>query len=183
MDDIAINKKFVSIIPMLETIVKGISYKRNKRIEPMVAINEAYIYIIENKHILVDEDFLQRVVIRYITNQIYWTTSTLNKLEGVNNLTDTSFFDIEEEFSDIDSKVEIENWVNDRKCLLELYKEQETNKINLIVLNLYYNKGVTKGIDLAKVLNVNYPYACMYLREMKASVKKFTESYNNNTKK
>ena len=51
MSDDRINAKFVSIIPMLEKIVKGTSYKCNKKIDPMAAINEAYLYIIENKSI------------------------------------------------------------------------------------------------------------------------------------
>ena len=38
-----------------------------------------------NKEILTSEDKLQRVVIKFLRDNIYWTNSKLNKIERVNN--------------------------------------------------------------------------------------------------
>ena len=65
-----INDYFVSIIPMLENIVKGIAYKANKRIDTHAAINESYIHLINNIGNFNNEDELQRIVIKFIRDTI-----------------------------------------------------------------------------------------------------------------
>jgi DNA-binding transcriptional regulator LsrR (DeoR family) len=54
-----------------------------------------------------------------------------------------------------------------------MYKEQETDKVKLIIFDLYYNRGITKGIDLAKHLGINKDYACKYIREMKQTIRNY----------
>ena len=175
-----INNKFVSIIPMLENIVKGIAYKNNKQIETHAAINEAYIYVIENSDIMKSEDFLQRVTIQYLNKAITWNTSKLNKLESVNNInTDFLIEEVDNSEEDLQYKIDLENWYNDRLCTLELYRSQEESKIKRIIFDVYFKKGITKGVDLAKHLNINKDYACRYIRELKQDIRDFKQTLNN----
>jgi len=89
--------------------------------------------------------------------------------------------DIIDDFEEnIDSKLEIEFWYNDKKCLLQMYREQEQDKIKQIIFDCYFNKNITKGKDLAKHLNVNKDYSCKYIRELKSDIREFTNKNNNN---
>lgn len=173
-----INDHFVKIIPMLEGIVKGIAYKSNKKIDTHAAINEAYIYIWERPDLMTDPNMLQRIAINFIKKSIHWSTSKLNKLENVNNLNEVFFNDDLDDDSDMDDKIQLEKWYTDRKCILEMYRKQEVDKVKLIIFDLYYNKGITKGVDLAKHLGINKDYSCRYIREMKADIKKFAKDNN-----
>ena len=169
-----INEKFVEMIPMLEKIVLGVSYKRGKKIEPHAAINEAYLYIMERQELLVNQDIIQRIVIQFINKSIVWPTSKLNKLEDVNNISEEFITDPPDSSEeDLESKIELENWYNEKLCTLELYRQQETSKIKRIIFDVYFNKGITKGVDLANHLNINKDYACRYIRELKQDIRDF----------
>lgn len=168
-----IDTKFTSIIPMMETIVKGVAYKYHKKIDVHAAISEAYIYVIERSDLCTTPDMMQRIAIQFLNKSIIWSTSKLNKLEKVNNNNEFIPEDSAIDDSDIDEKIELELWYTQKKCTLEMYKEQETDKVKLIIFDLYYNRGITKGIDLAKHLGINKDYACKYIREMKQTIRNY----------
>ncbi len=188
---------------MLQKIAKGIAYKQNKKyINPSTAINEAYLYIYEKcRDKFSNEDQLQRIVINYIKMMTIWNGSVsfthLEKVMTSDYIPDTtvSFTHLEkvmtsdyipdtiDDFDDnFDDKLEIELWYNDRKCLLSLYREQEQDKVKQIIFDCYFKKGITKGIDMAKHLKINKDYACKYIREMKTTIRDFTNQKNNNNK-
>ena len=167
-----INKKFTDIIPLLKPIIKGMSYKYRKKIETDVAISEAYLYIVEKQSLCHNEDIMQRIVINFIKQAIIWTTSELNKMESVNNNIENYITDQIDD-TNIDNKIELELWYSDKLCILEMYKAQETNKAKLVIFDLYFNKGITKGIKLSKHLKINNDYACRYIRELKTDLREF----------
>lgn len=170
---VEINQKFTDIIPMLEGIVKGISYKAKKKLDTHAVINEAYLYIYDRQDLCTTPDMLQRICINYIKQNIYWSTSKLNKQESVNNLGDLQWHDEAEDDSDIDDKIELEKWYASRKGTLDLYRAWETDRIKCIIFDLFYTKGIQKGVDLAKHLGINKDYACRYIRELKQDIKNF----------
>lgn len=177
LTDKELNEHFVHIIPMLEKIVKGIAYKYNRKIETHAAINEAYLYLHENREILTDTDFMQRVAIKFLKSSIVWTNSKLNNQESVNG------FDIDylvEEPQEIDHPLEtkllIEEWYTEKRSILETYRAQEPDRIKQIIFDLFFKQEITKGVDLAKHLKINKDYACKYLREMKADIRNFAKS-------
>jgi hypothetical protein len=181
VSDTDINNFFTNNMSMLEKIAKGIAYKQNKKfIHHSTAINEAYLYIFE-KCIgkFSNEDELQRIVINYIKMMTIWNGSvSFTHLEKT--MTSDYIPDIIDDFEEtIDSKLEIEFWYNDRKCMLSLYREQEDNKVKQIIFDCYFKKGITKGIDLAKHLNINKDYSCKYIREMKKDIRDFSNKNNN----
>lgn len=175
MTQAEINDKFTSIVPMLEGIVKGIAYKSGKKLEPHAVINEAYLYIWERQELCTTPDMLQRIVINWIKQNIHWSTSKLNRNESVNNLNDLSWHDEIDDDSDLEDKIELERWYADRKAALELYRSSETDRVKQIIFDLFYHKGITKGVDLGKHLGINKDYACKYIRELKQDIKKFID--------
>ena len=181
MTDKQINEFFVKNINMLEKIAKGIAYKQNKKyIHPTTAVNEAYLYIFEKcRDKFKNEDELQRIVINYIKMMTIWngsvSFSNLEKTMSSSYIPDV----IDEFYENLDSKLEIEFWYNERKCLLQMYRTQEQDKVKQIIFDCYFTKGITKGTEMAKHLNINKDYACKYIRGMKKDIREFK---NNNSK-
>ena len=165
---------FVLNVDMLEKIAAGISYKNNKGINPSAAISESYIYVVNIKKNITPKQ-LQQVVINFIKQEVgAWSNSQLNLKEGKKRL-DTYFIpdkkdDVEE---NIQSKIELEIWYNDRKAILAMYRQQEQDKIKQIIFDCYFKKGLTKGVELAKHLNINKDYSCKYIRELKHDIREF----------
>lgn len=180
--DKEINDFFTTNYKMLETIALGISYKNKRNINPSATVSESYLYIYKIKHKINTQDELQRFTIHWI-KQMVGTWSTNNKLindEG-NKKIDSSYVPEEiDEFDDnLQSKVEIEIWYNERKCILEMYRAQEMDKVKAIIFDCYFNKGITKGRDMAKHLSINKDYSSRYIREMKQAIRDFHSQYNN----
>lgn len=163
---------------MLEKIAAGISYKKNKDINASATLSESYIYVYNiRKKITMKQ--LQQVIINYIKQEVgNWSNSQLNLKEGKKRL-DTYYIPDKPDDTDdnIESKIEIEIWFNDRKAILALYRQQEQDKIKQIIFDCYFNKGLTKGVDLARHLNINKDYSCKYIRELKNDLREF---YKNN---
>lgn len=177
LTDTQINDKFVSIIPMLEKIVNGIAYKYHKKIDTHAAINEAYIYVIENKNIIKDEDFMQRVAIQFIKSSIVWSNSKLNNQESVNDYNIDLLVEEPEELDyALEYKKNVEEWYTEKKEILQEYRDQEPDRIKQIIFDVYFTQNITKGVDLAKHLRINKDYACKYLREMKADIRNFAKN-------
>lgn len=175
-----IDDKFVSLIPMLIPIVKGVAYKNNRRhLEPDAVINEAYIYIKANPHLYTTQDQLQKIIISFVNKSIIWNNSKVNKQERVS--TSEELPCQPEPIDDIDialeSKVEIEKWYSDKMCCLEAYRSQEPDRVKQVIYDVYFKKGITKGTELGKHLNVNKDYACKYIRTMKQDINEFYKNW------
>jgi len=198
-----VDEYFVNMIPMLEKIVKGVSYKNNKKIDTHAAINEGYLHIIKNIEKINTTKELEKMAVNFVNMNIIWNNSQLCKQEIVNN-TET-FYNTDEEKDDqdingkpitktysdsdleleLEQKIEIEKWYDEKKCILQLYRDQEINKQKQIIFDCYFKKNITKGTALAKHLRVNKDYGCLYIRELKKDINDYYQSWkkNNNIKK
>lgn len=196
-----IDNYFVSIIPMLSKTAKGIKFKQNKsHIQTDVIINEAYLHVQKNLDIIEDTTDVEKIATQFIKMNITWKNSQLNKMEKVNdnyqqtteddeddfsqNKTITETFNDEEDFDiELEQKLEIERWYNEKKCMLAMYRQQEKNKINQIIYDCFFIKGLQSGKDLADHLKMDKGAAWRYIRIMKAAIKNYAENYNNNNKR
>ena len=177
LTDKEINETFINLIPLLRPIVKGVAYKRNKQyIEDDAAINEAYIYIIENKSLLTSQDHMQRIVINFLNKSIVWNNSKLSQQEKINNISESHFVpDQIDDDSDIIHKLATEKWFTDRRCVTRMWRAQEQDKVKCIIFDCYFDKGIVKGVDLASHLGINKDYANRYIREMKADIRDYAK--------
>ena len=196
-----IDSYFVTIIPMLSKTAKGIKYKQNKAyIETDVIVNEAYIHVIKNIDSIQTPTDVEKIATQFIKMNITWQNSQLNKMEKVNdnyqetteddeddfsqNKTITETFNDEEDFDiELEQKLEIERWYNEKKCMLAMYRQQEKNKINQIIYDCFFIKGYQTGKDLAEHLQMDKGAAWRYIRIMKQAIKKYADEYNNNNKR
>ena len=193
-----IDKSFISLIPMLINIVNGVKWKNRRTITTDAAINEAYIYI--QKLNFEDEDTLQRVIINFLSQNIKWTNSQLNKKENLsrhNDLVGHFEYDYEDNGTNgvgyvystsedellLVNKIEIEKWYDEKNCILEMYYNSVTDKVKKIVFECYFHKGITKCVDMGKHFGINKDYASKYIREMKADINEFHQNYLENNNK
>lgn len=193
-----IDNYFTSIIPMLTKTAKGIIYKQNKGyLEADLVVNESYIHLMKNKDLINEYKDIEKIATQFIKMNIIWENSQINKLEKLNNNYQATTEEDEDDFSqdrprvktietednfdiELEQKIEIERWYNEKKCLLEIYRNQLTDKKKQIIYDCYFKKGITKGVALAKHLGINKDYSCKYIREMKEDIRLFAINYNNN---
>lgn len=201
-----IDDYFVEILPMLEKIVKGVAYKNNKKIDTYAAINEAYLHL--SRYQISTKKELEKLVVNFLNMNIQWTNSKLNKQERVGQHNDKlntksfyggtgernedtsteNFKPNKEEPTDemdveLETKILIEKWWDEKQCILQMYRDQEKDKIKQIIYECYFVKGITKGVDLAKHLGINKDYASKYIREMKSDIQEFHKNYLENNNK
>ena len=189
---------FVEILPMLEKIVKGVAYKNNKKIDTNAAINEAYLHMI--RYSISTKKELEKLVVNFLNMNIQWTNSKLNKQERVGEHNDKlnakNYYDdtldsnnkqdepIEDEMDvELETKILIEKWWDEKQCILQMYRDQEKDKIKQIIYDCYFIKGITKGVDLAKHLKINKDYSCKYIRNLKQDIQEFHKNYLENNNK
>ena len=170
-----INTHFVSLIPKLRLIAKGIAFKKNRTSEPDAIINEAYIYVIEKQDIITDTDFLERVIINWIKSMLTWTKTSIHAQEKLNDLIHVPDI-LDNSQEEIESKLDLELWYTNNLSVLDSYRAQEHNKVKSIIIECYFDKGITKGVDLAKHLKINKDSACKYIREMKADIRNYRQN-------
>lgn len=185
---------FVKLLPMLEPIVKGVAYKQNKKLDTYAVINEAYLHMVKYQDSIQTEKQLEKLVVNFINQNIIWTNSKINKQERVHhqdkneeerddsNHVATKHRTTEDDEEDLQVKIQIEKWYDEKQCILEMYRNAETDKIKQIVYDCYFKKGITVGTALAKHLGINKDYACSYIRIMKKDINDYYQDWlkNNN---
>lgn len=199
MDKKDIDNYFVKMIPMFEKIVKGVSYKNNRKIDVNAAINEGYLHIMKNIDSITTFKELEKMSVNFLNMNIKWTNSQLNKQEMVNNneffysseidkedvdypgkpITKT-YSDVSDLDLELEQKIEIEKWYNEKKCILTLYRNQEQDKVKQVIFDCYFKKNITKGTALAKHLGINKDYSCKYIRELKEDINNYYIDWKKN---
>ena len=190
MNQKEINNYYRENNKLLTKVIKGILYKKNKKINIDIIINESYIHVYNNIDSINNEDELQRMILNFINKSIIWTNSKINKQERLRSQTfhksvndfefnefDTNSFDQQD--IELINKINIEKWYDDKQCLLQMYRQQETDKVKQIIFDCFFNKKITKGVDLASHLKVNKDYACKYIRTLKNDIKEFAQNEKN----
>lgn len=180
---------FVEMLPFFERMAKGTAVKLNKNLETHLVTNEAYIHMVKHIETINTEKDLQKLVVNFIVKNIGWTNSQINKQErlSIHNeliLNDDEESDEIQDNSDLDleQKIEIERWYTEKLSLLQMYRAQETDKVKQIIFDCYFNKGITKGIAMAKHLGINKNAGCQLVKQMKADIKEYANKNKNNIK-
>ena len=179
---------------MLVTIAKGIIYTYNRtHLDSSLMIAESFEHIKKIQNKITNEHQLQRNVINFIKQNIVWSNSQVNLKNKVNNQDYDSmeeYFDnLEQEDFDIEleQKIEIEKWYIERKCILEMYRNQEKNREKRNIFDCYFKKDLKTGYKLSKHLGINKTYCYKYIKEMKKDIMDYYIEYqsfikNNNNK-
>jgi hypothetical protein len=181
---------FVELLPFLQRMAKGTSFKMNKTLTTDLIVNEAYLHVYKNLDKINDPKDLEKMAVNFIVKNIGWANSQINKQERVNVHDEQVDYDDEDNTNeqidtteeDLEDKIEIEQWYNNKLSILQMYRNQEKDKIKQIIFDCYFNKGITKGIAMAKHLNINKNAGCQLVKQMKQDIKQYQTQITNNIK-
>ena len=194
------------LYPKLPKIIAGRAYKSKRFINIDAAITEAYLHLDKNRGSIETTTDLEKLVVNFLVQNIQWSNSQLNKQEKVNvssskqdtspehqeqYLAESYFIEGAEELTDEESrgkkeepddqqdlehKIELELWYNDRKALLALYRQSERDPIKQIIFDCYFKKGLTVGTALAKHLGIGRDTGARYIKALKTAIIAFAEA-------
>lgn len=171
---------FTVNIEMLRTIARGVAYKNGRSVHEDVVISECYIYCHNNIHKISTLLDLRKFSIQWINQNLIWTKSQLNLKNGCHSLEFTNVNYIEDEQDiELDNKIEIEKWYDEKLVILNSYRLQEEDKVKQIIFDVYFKKKIIKGLDVAKHLKINKDLASKLIRQMKGDVYEYYLEYNN----
>ena len=187
-----VDEYFISQIPQMEEVIKKILWKYKKNhLEPNLVINECYLHLM--KHFTEDmtESTLKSIIVNFTNQNIYWKNSSMNKQERTNNLMDKITTDgidndvyddnrddkIDTSEEDINEKLIIEQWLNERQGVCELYYQQEQDKVKRIIYECYFKKNITKAVHLAKHLGISKYHSQKYYRDLKQDIFNYYKEY------
>jgi len=189
---------FTTNLKNLQRLAKGVAYLTNKKIDQDATISECYLYIIKNQSKITNKKELESFCVNWINQNIRWANSQLNKLELVNDnseemespenedevmtfhlskQTKERLEKIEDDEQELQLKIELEKWYDEKQSILAMYRSQQTDKIKQIIYDCYFIKNITKGTHLAKHLGINKDYGCKYVRELKQDIQTFYKQY------
>lgn len=176
MNKIEYDKFFITQIPkMYEVIPKLISKYKMYHLEPDVVISEVYEHCLQFIDRFTTEGKCKSYIIRFINLNVSMYNSRMNRREKINNITEgyTYAEEIDDFEENIKNKIEIDKWFNNKKALIEQYRQQLTDKQMIIIYDCFFIKGFQTGKALAEHLGINKDYCLGFIRDLKEDIIQF----------
>ena len=147
-------------------------------------ISYAYEYCLKKSDSL-DLDNIDNIVHRVIITSCYWEDSPLNremllKQTPFEGTADFEAKPVEKDGSDLNDKILLEKWFNDKQSILAMYRERiKVDKPKLIILDKMIEFKTTNSRKLGKHFGIHYLSAYAYIREIQEEIRDFEEEVNN----
>jgi hypothetical protein len=134
-----------------------------KNIEPESLVSSSYLYLV-GKSDTIQEDEIERLAFGFIYFELMRYNSQTNLKERVNSV------DLEFDISDLN------NQSNNLLLKIDVSDFEKTlDRVDAILWEVYYNKGITTKRDLAEHFNIDPSSALIYINELKSKFKKYVE--------
>jgi hypothetical protein len=160
----------------LQTIAKGMAYKRRLKYDAAILITEAYEHCLKNAEKIQDENQLQRWFIAKMSFECNFSkskTSTENTLQSMEFVSDCYDSDTELEYKLNSDLREIQ-----AKGLIVSYHYKEKDPVKRIFFEAYFIKGHNTVRSIAKHFNLSNAIAHQYIKQMQLDVRTFAEKHN-----
>lgn len=148
----------------------------NREFDPSYLVGNAYEYCLKHEESLKCDTIVQVYAFRFITMQCYWSRSESNiefQRIGESRIIQS------EEVDDIDEKVIVEEYINTRSAVLEMFKcylkEKDIVKYRTLELML---RGYNSSGLLAEHLGISRTAAWNFLRNVRYELNKYKKRYN-----
>ena len=147
-------------------------------------ISYAYEYCLKKSDSL-DLDNIDNIVHRVIITSCYWEDSPLNremllKQTPFEGTADFEVKPVEKEGSDLNDKILLEKWFNNKQSILAMYRERiKVDKPKLIVLDKMIEFKTTNSRRLGKHFGIHHLSAWAYIKEIQEEIRDFEEEINN----
>lgn len=165
-------------------IAKSHIYKNNRRFTPEELVTNLYEYLLKKKCDISDKE-IEIYSSRFIVTQCAWNNSETNKQTFLERHTqgkviDASIPDKEFTSNDLEQKIEIEKWYNEKQSLIHCYRKTIKEKHEQIFFDTYFSK-LKKGERvtvraIAKHFSISSTPTYHLIKEMHNNLKEFEQN-------
>ena len=157
----------------------------NRNYDPVDVVSTAYEYVINSIGDIETENDIKHFAYRICLMYPKWRTSPLNRemllkqtpFEGTE---DYESKPVDTFCDEIEDKVMLEKWFNDKQAMLELYRIRIKNdRPKQIVLETMLKLRTRSARKLAEHFGIHYISAYHYVRDIVNEVREFEEEVNN----
>lgn len=156
---------------MVDVISKTKITNRNLDFESEDLISHAYEHLLERKEKITSEDKFLPFFYRYITMQIKWYNSTINRLKKDKGLIfpEELFDDREEDFDgELEHKIKLEAIYNKKMIILWEFRNQLETKQEKILFDVIFVKGFRTVKEIHRhYQNCNMKFGMTYIQQDK----------------
>ena len=179
-----IDKYFTENYDILtEVAIRNVEYYK-RAYDYADVISYAYEYCLKKSDSL-DLENIDSIVHRVIITSCYWEDSPLNremllKQTPFEGTADYEIKPVEKDGEDLNDKIILEKWFNDKQSILAMYRERiKVDKPKQIVLDKMIELKTTNSRKLGKHFGIHYLSAYAYIREIQEEIRDFEEEVNN----
>ena len=158
-----IDKFYTDNYNLLVSAAKRRITQLKKSIEPESLVSSSYLYLV-GKADTIQEDEIERLAFGFIYFELMRYNSQTNLKERVNSV------DLEFDISDSN------NQSNNLLLKIDVSDFEKTlDRVDAILWEVYYNKGITTKRDLAEHFNIDPSSALIYINELKQKFRNYVE--------
>jgi hypothetical protein len=151
-----IDKFYTDNYTLLVSAAKRRITQLKKSIEPESLVSSSYLYLV-GKVDTIQEDEIERLAFGFIYFELMRYNSQTNLKERVNSV------DSNNQSNRLVLKIDISDF------------EKTLDRVDAILWEVYYNKGITTKRDLAEHFNIDPSSALIYINELKAKFRNYVE--------
>lgn len=158
-----IDKFYTDNYNLLVSAAKRRITQLKKSIEPESLVSSSYLYLV-GKADTIQEEEIERLAFGFIYFELMRYNSQTNLKERINSV------DLEFDISDLNNQSD--------NLLLKIDVsdfENTLDRVDAILWNVYYNKGITTKRDLAEHFNIDPSSALIYINELKQKFRNYVE--------
>jgi hypothetical protein len=158
-----IDKFYTDNYNLLVSAAKRRITQLKKSIEPESLVSSSYLYLVGKVETITEEE-IERLAFGFIYFELMRYNSQTNLKERINSM------DLEFDISDLN------NQSNNLLLKIDVSDFEKTlDRVDAILWEVYYNKGITTKRDLADHFNIDPSSALIYINELKQKFRNYVE--------
>jgi hypothetical protein len=148
--------------------------KMGSYIDADTVINNSYLHVV---NIDGDPDKIKGYLLNTIKYQILWSTSKSHKDDKITAIEHQNTEPVDDD--DLMYKLKQDKIYSFNKGLIEIYRKEIKDKIQLIVFEAYIDKGYITSRALATYFGITHTSAYYLIKELKQNINKLQYRYEN----
>jgi len=169
-----INRNYDEVLRYTKHFLKVLNIPSS--IDADAVINNAYIHCTKVHLPEMTQDKAKSYLLNTIKYELIWTQGSRTKRDDIYR-SQEYLGDSLDDTTDLDHKIEIEERHNFKKAIIEIYRNQQHDRIKRIIFEAYYDKGHSTQTALAKYFNINSTSAYFLIKEIKENIKSIQYRY------
>jgi hypothetical protein len=124
MNKVEFDRYFVSQIPLINDVSKRlISRYKKHHLDYGNLISYVYEYTLKHIDKFETDNMCQRYIFKFLTSNIYWKNSEMNKIESITDgIIENYDINDEDDEDDFNNNLLIEKWYSNKKSILVQYR-------------------------------------------------------------